>query len=142
MAYNRILKTNLVLLVLVLIGIGASSFALYAGNKKFIGILGIALLALVLVFWRIFSLTRNPATVSEQKQGDIDLTWTWTSFSRFGHHRSEDAPFGVLLVSTIPSLCFCYWFPSRCRFALSQEMIVPSNITRRLVNETYDISYC
>jgi hypothetical protein len=73
MAYNRILKTNLVLLVLVLIGIGASSFALYAGNKKFIGILGIALLALVLVFWRIFSLARNPATVSEQKQSDIDF---------------------------------------------------------------------
>lgn len=73
MAYNRLLKTNLVLLILVLIGIGASSFALYAGNKKFIGILGIALLALVLVFWRIFSLTRNPPTVSEQKQVDIDL---------------------------------------------------------------------
>jgi uncharacterized protein (DUF58 family) len=73
MAYNRLLKTNLVLLILVLIAIGASSFALYAGNKKFIGILGIALLALVLVFWRIFSLTRNPPTVSEQKQVDIDL---------------------------------------------------------------------
>jgi uncharacterized protein (DUF58 family) len=73
MAYNRLLKTNLVLLILVLIGIGASSFALYAGNKKFIGILGIALLALVLVFWRIFSLTRNPPIVSEQKQVDIDL---------------------------------------------------------------------
>ncbi|MGA3359163.1 MAG: hypothetical protein ABSC87_03015 [Halobacteriota archaeon] len=73
MAYNRLLKTNLVLLILVLIGIGASSFALYAGNKKFIGILGIALLALVLVFWRIFSLTRNPPTVSEQKPVDIDL---------------------------------------------------------------------
>jgi membrane protein YdbS with pleckstrin-like domain len=73
MAYNRILKTNLVLLVLVLIGIGASSFALYAGNKKFIGILGIALLALVLVFWRIYILTRNTATVSEQKYLDNDL---------------------------------------------------------------------
>ncbi|MGA7076705.1 MAG: hypothetical protein WBZ42_09225, partial [Halobacteriota archaeon] len=57
----------------VLIGIGASSLALYAGNKKFIGILGIGLLALCLVFWRIFSLTRNPATVSEQKQVDIDF---------------------------------------------------------------------
>src|SRR5664280_2372647 len=64
MAYNRVLKMNLVLLVLVLIGIGASSFALYAGNKRFIGILAIALLALFLVFWRIFSLTREPATVS------------------------------------------------------------------------------
>jgi uncharacterized protein (DUF58 family) len=73
MAYNRLLKTNLVLLILVLIGIGASSFALYAGNKKFIGILGIALLALVLVLWRIFSLTRNPPTASEQTQVDIDF---------------------------------------------------------------------
>jgi hypothetical protein len=73
MAYNRLLKMNLMLLILVLIGIGASSFALYAGNKKFIGILGIALLALVLVFWRIFSLTRKPATPSEQKQVDIDF---------------------------------------------------------------------
>jgi hypothetical protein len=73
MAYNRLLKTNLLLLVLVLIGISASSFALYAGNKKFIGILGIALFALVLVIWRIFSLTRNPETVSEQKQLDIDF---------------------------------------------------------------------
>jgi len=73
MAYNHLLKTNLVLLILVLIGIGASSFALYAGNKKFIGILGIALLALVLVLWRIFSLIRNPATVSEQEQVDFDF---------------------------------------------------------------------
>jgi hypothetical protein len=82
MAYNRILKTNLVLLVLVLIGIGASSFALYAGNKKFIGIFGIALLALVLVFWRIFSLARNPATVSEQKQSDIDFDFDLDSIQQ------------------------------------------------------------
>ena len=73
MAYNRVLKTNLVLLILVLIGIGASSLALYAGNKKFIGILGIALFALVLVFWRIFSLTRDPKKASEQKEMDIDF---------------------------------------------------------------------
>jgi hypothetical protein len=81
MAYNRLLKTNLVLLILVLIGIGASSFAIYAGNKRFIGILGIALLALVLVFWRIFSLTRNPATVSEQEQ-HIDFDFDLDSFQR------------------------------------------------------------
>ena len=73
MAYNRLLKTNLVLLVLVLIGIGASSFAIHAGNRKFIGILGIALLALVLVFWRIYSLTKNPTPVSEQQMVDIDF---------------------------------------------------------------------
>jgi hypothetical protein len=71
MAYNRLLKMNLVLLMLVVIGIAASLFALYAGNKKFIGILGIALFALSLVVWRIFSLTRND--VSEQKQGDINF---------------------------------------------------------------------
>jgi hypothetical protein len=57
--------------MLVVIGIAASLFALYAGNKKFIGILGIALFALSLVVWRIFSLTRND--VSEQKQGDINF---------------------------------------------------------------------
>ena len=73
MAYNRVLKTNFVLLILVLIGIAASSLALYAGNRKFIGILGIALLALVLVLWRIFSLTRNPEIVPEQKQVDFDF---------------------------------------------------------------------
>ena len=73
MAYDRLLKTDLVLLILVLIGIGASSFALYFGNTKFIGILGIALLAVVLILWRIFSLTRNPASVSEHKQFDIDF---------------------------------------------------------------------
>jgi uncharacterized protein (DUF58 family) len=71
MAYSRLLKTNLVLLVLVVIGIIASSIALYAGNKKFIGILGIALLALFLVFWRISSLTRSG--VSEPEQVDIDF---------------------------------------------------------------------
>ena len=71
MAYSRLLKTNLVLLMLVVIGIVASSIALYAGNKRFIGILGIALLALFLVFWRIFSLTRRG--VSEQEQVDIDF---------------------------------------------------------------------
>ncbi|MGZ7134074.1 MAG: hypothetical protein ACXVH4_05060 [Halobacteriota archaeon] len=73
MAYNRLLKTNLMLLILVLIGIAASSLALYAGNGKFIGILGIALFALVLVLWRIFSLTRNPATVPEREQVDFDF---------------------------------------------------------------------
>jgi hypothetical protein len=84
MAYNRLLKTNLVLLILVIIGIAASSLALYAGNKKFIGILGIALFALVLVFWRIFSLARSSATVSEQNQADIDFDFDFDfgSFQR------------------------------------------------------------
>jgi Ca2+/Na+ antiporter len=73
MAPSRLLKTNLVLLVLVLIAIIASSFAAYAGNTKFIGILGIAALALALVLWRIFSLTRQTATTSESETLRFDF---------------------------------------------------------------------
>ncbi len=72
MAYNRLLKTNIVLLVLVLISIVVSSFALYTGHTRFIGLLGIALLALFLVFWRIYILTRKVANVSD-KHLDIDF---------------------------------------------------------------------
>jgi Ca2+/Na+ antiporter len=71
MAYSPLLKTNLVLLVLVIICIGASVLALYSGNTKFIGILGIALLALCLVFWRIFSLARSGT--SEKQRIDVDF---------------------------------------------------------------------
>jgi membrane protein YdbS with pleckstrin-like domain len=73
MALSRLLKTNLTLLVLVLIAIVASSFAVYAGNKKFIGIIGIAALALALVLWRIFSLTRQTATTSEPETLRFDF---------------------------------------------------------------------
>jgi membrane-bound ClpP family serine protease len=73
MALSRLLKTNLVLLVLVLIAISASSFAVYAGNTKFIGILGIAALALALVLWRIFSLTRQTGATSEPEMLRLDL---------------------------------------------------------------------
>ncbi|MGZ4847592.1 MAG: hypothetical protein ACXV3E_07400 [Halobacteriota archaeon] len=74
MALSRLLKTNLALLVLVLIAIVASSFAVYAGNKKFIGIIGIAVLALALVLWRIFSLTRQTATSeAETLRFDFDI---------------------------------------------------------------------
>jgi len=62
---------DLALLALVVISIIASLFAIYAGNTKFIGILGIALFALFLVSWRIFSLTRTP--VSEHEPVDIDF---------------------------------------------------------------------
>ncbi|MGZ4925879.1 MAG: hypothetical protein ACXV4B_05435, partial [Halobacteriota archaeon] len=52
----------------------ASSFAVYAGNKKFIGIIGIAVLALALVLWRIFSLTRQTATSeAEPLRFDFDI---------------------------------------------------------------------
>ncbi len=73
MALSRLLKTNLVLLVLVLIAIVASSFAVYAGNKKFIGIIGIAALALVLVLWRVFSLTRQTSATSEPETLSFDF---------------------------------------------------------------------
>ena len=53
----------------------ASSFAVYAGDEKFIGILGIAALALALVSWRIFSLTRQTVRTSEPEtlRFDFDL---------------------------------------------------------------------
>ena len=73
MALSRLLKTNLVLLVLVMIAIVASSFAVYAGNKKFIGIIGLAALALALVLWRIFSLTRQTAATSEPETLSFDF---------------------------------------------------------------------
>jgi hypothetical protein len=73
MALSHLLKTNLVLLVLVLIAIIASSFAVYAGNKKFIGIIGIAALALALVLWRIFSLTRQTAATAEPETLSFDF---------------------------------------------------------------------
>jgi Ca2+/Na+ antiporter len=73
MPYNRLLKINLVLLVLVIICIAASTFALYSGNTKFIAILGIALLALFLVFWRIFSLTRSSTPEKQRIDVDFDL---------------------------------------------------------------------
>ena len=73
MAYSRLLKMDLVLLALVVISIVASLFAIYEGNTKFIGILGIALFALFLVSWRIFSLTRSPVSAHEPVDIDSDL---------------------------------------------------------------------
>jgi len=73
MTLSRLLKTNLVLLVLVMIAIVASSFAVYAGNTKFIGIIGMAALALALVLWRIFSLTRQTVTTSEPETLRFDF---------------------------------------------------------------------
>lgn len=71
MGYSRLLKIDLVLLVLVIICIAASFLALHIGNRKFIGVLGIALLALFLVSWRIFTLTR--ITDSEKERIDVDF---------------------------------------------------------------------
>jgi len=56
MTHNKILKVNIVFLaVLILITI-ASIFAIYKGNSKFFGILAIAVLALAIVIWRIFTI--------------------------------------------------------------------------------------
>jgi hypothetical protein len=73
MALSRLLKTNLALLVLVLVSTIASSFAVYFGNKKFIGIIGIAALALALVLWRIFNLTRQTEATSEPEELRLDF---------------------------------------------------------------------
>ena len=73
MTLSRVLKLDLILLVIVMAVIAASSFAIYAGNRRFIGIIGIAALALVLVLWRIFSLSRQAEVLSESEQLNIDF---------------------------------------------------------------------
>jgi len=56
MMRNKILKVNIAFLaVLILITI-ASIFAIYKGNSKFFGILAIAVFALAIVIWRIFTI--------------------------------------------------------------------------------------
>ncbi len=75
MALNRLLKLDIVLLA-VLLGITiASSFLIYTGNRRFVGILGIALLACALVLWRIFTLTRQKEAVPlpEKMSFDFDI---------------------------------------------------------------------
>jgi uncharacterized membrane protein YjjP (DUF1212 family) len=100
------LKANLVLLVLVLIAIIASSFAVYAGNKKFIGIIGIAALALALVLWRILSLTRQTAATPSLKRSA--LTSTLTASKKIAHPTSDAAattawkPRQTLITTVLP----------------------------------------
>jgi hypothetical protein len=56
MTYNKILKVNIVFLaVLILITI-ACIFTIHKGNSKFFGILAIAVFALAIVIWRIFTI--------------------------------------------------------------------------------------
>jgi len=73
MALSRVLKLDLILLIIVIAVIAASSYAIYAGNRRFIGIIGIAALALVLVLWRIFSLLRQTEVVFEPERLNIDF---------------------------------------------------------------------
>ncbi len=59
MVLNRVLKIDITLLIILLGVIVTSSFLISSGNRKFIGILGIAVLACALLVWRIFILVRH-----------------------------------------------------------------------------------
>ncbi len=75
MALNRLLKLDIALLI-ALLGVAiASSFLIYAGNRRFVGILGIALLACALLLWRIFTLVRRNqvAVLPEQMSFSFDI---------------------------------------------------------------------
>ncbi len=75
MALNRVLKLDITLLIILLGVVIASSFLIYSGNRRFVGILGIAILASALILWRIFGLARqNHASVQpKERLGDFDL---------------------------------------------------------------------
>ncbi len=66
MALSRVLKLDITLLAILLGLIVISSLLIYAGNRRFVGILGIAILASFLITWRILTLVRqnhaSPAT--------------------------------------------------------------------------------
>jgi hypothetical protein len=65
----------------------ASFFALQAGNKKFIDIIEIAALALVLVLWRILSLTSRQQQPPSLKRSA--LTSTLTASKKTSHPTSD-----------------------------------------------------
>jgi hypothetical protein len=56
MMYNRILKINIVFLIVLVLTIIASTIAIYKGNSRFFGIIAIAILALAIVIWRIVTI--------------------------------------------------------------------------------------
>ncbi len=56
MTRSRILKINIVFLVVLILVIIASTIAIYKGNSRFFGIVAIAILALAIVIWRIFTI--------------------------------------------------------------------------------------
>jgi len=53
MMHNKILKVNIIFLVVLILIIIASVLVIHKGNNKFFGILAIAVLALAIVIWRI-----------------------------------------------------------------------------------------
>ncbi len=75
MALNRVLKLDIALLIISLTIVIASLFVIFSGNSRFIGILGIAILACILILWRIFVLERQSGTPPEREEGlfDVDL---------------------------------------------------------------------
>ncbi len=75
MALNRVLKLDIALLIISLTIVIASLFVILSGNSRFIGILGIAVLACILISWRIFVLERQSRTPTERGGGlfDVDL---------------------------------------------------------------------
>jgi hypothetical protein len=56
MTYSRILKINIVFLIVLIFVTIASTIAIYKGNSRFFGIVAIAILALAIVIWRIFTI--------------------------------------------------------------------------------------
>ena len=56
MMHKKILKVNVIFLVVLILIIIASVLVIHKGNNKFFGILAIAVLALAIVIWRIFTI--------------------------------------------------------------------------------------
>ncbi len=73
MALNRVLRIDITLFIILLGIIIASSFLIYEGNRRFVGILGIAILALALILWRIFVLVRQNHSSLQPKRELLDL---------------------------------------------------------------------
>ncbi|MGZ4903310.1 MAG: hypothetical protein ACXV5I_00680 [Halobacteriota archaeon] len=73
MALNRVLKLDITLLIISLGIIIASSFLIFSGNSRFIGILGIAILASALIVWRIFVLVRQNHASMQPEGGSQDF---------------------------------------------------------------------
>ena len=56
MLHDKLLKVNVIFLVVLILIIIASILVIHKGNNKFFGILAIAVLALAIVVWRIFTI--------------------------------------------------------------------------------------
>ena len=73
MALNRVLKVDITLLIILLGIIVASSFLIYVGNRRFFGILGIAVLGSGLILWRIATLARQSQAPPQYNAGLLDF---------------------------------------------------------------------